>query len=266
MRSNGSVVSEYQDPLAATPETPMDPVVPPAKDVDVGVDAARVARTRDPEAWRREAERLHLRYLIEVVEACGLCPWAETARRLGRTRTAVVLETGYAAAIASVAVLDEWIATPEVEIGFVIYPGPIAKPAFDRFVAELRTLDAGRRPAGEAPFALAAFHPDASADLADAQRLVPFLRRAPDPFVQFVRMSALHRVRRRAPHGTQFVDVETLESALQGEAQLPVADQIARANLETVRRMGVEALTSRIEDIFGDRDRSYARLLGVPGP
>ncbi|HEY1691840.1 MAG TPA: DUF1415 family protein [Polyangiaceae bacterium] len=212
------------------------------------------------DAWRREAERLHQRYLVEVVEACGLCPWAEVSRRLGRMRTSVVLESGDAAALASLKLLDGWIALPEVEIGFLIYPRRPAKAAFDRFVAELRTLDAGRRPAGEAPFALAAFHPDAAPDLKDAERLVPFLRRSPDPCVQVVRMSSLHRVRRRTPQGTHFVDVTMLDGALENAPEPPLAEQIARANLETVRRMGVEALASRIEDILGDRDRSYARL------
>ncbi len=219
--------------------------------------------TMDPrrEAWHREAERLHQRYLIEVVEACGFCPWAESARRLGRTRTAVVLETGDAAASASLELLDAWALLPDVEVGFLIFPRlSLARPEFDRFVAQVRSLDVSARPLGEAPFALAAFHPGASLDRSEPARLVPYLRRTPDPCVQLVRMSTLERVRSRAPHGTQFVDLAMLEAAMSSQAQPALADQIARANLDRVLGMGVEALAARIDDIRCDRDRTYAAL------
>lgn len=214
------------------------------------------------ERWRREAERVHERYLIEVVEACGLCPWAERARRDGRTRTAVLLQVDDEAIAPSLAAMDEWAADGRLDIGFLIFPRlPLGRTDFDRFVSRLRNADAQRRPPGEAPFALAAFHPDAAPHLDDPERLIPFLRRTPDPCIQLVRMTTLRRVRNGTPEGTQFVDIKAIiEAALANEAAPPLRERIARANLQAVRRMGVAQLEERIGDIRRDRDQTYASL------
>lgn len=213
------------------------------------------------EAWVREAERLHRRYLVEIVEAYDLCPWAQRARTEGRTRVSVVLEGEHQAVAPSVESLDRW-ALDGIEIGFLVFPRlGLGRIEFDRFVSRLRSSDAERHPLGKAPFALAAFHPDASPDVADPERLVPFLRRTPDPCVQAIQMAALERVRRGAPTGTQFVDVASLDAAVSEEAATPsLRDRIARANLETVRRVGVQALHSRFDAIQQDRARAYRAL------
>ncbi len=220
------------------------------------------------ERWQTEAERLHRRYVVEVVEACGLCPWAEGARMQGRTTSAVLLQGDEAGPEPAIALLDVWAAQPRVDIGFLIFPRMVVgRVAFDEFVARLRSTEAARRPPGEPAFALAAFHPDADADLHDADRLVPFLRRSPDPCVQAVRLSMLKRVRNAAPaEGTQFVDVSSLEALGDGGGAAPtLRERIAGANRDTVRRIGVAAFAARVEDIHRDRDRTYASLR-EPGP
>ena len=211
------------------------------------------------EEWVREAERLHARYLIEVVEAYGLCPWAQRARLDGQTRVSVVLEADEAAVEASMRSLDGW-ARDGIDIGFLVFPRlKVGRLDFDRFVAHLRGVDTGRCPLGTPPFALAAFHPQAEPDMLRAERLVPFLRRTPDPCVQAVRMAALDRVRRGTPSGTQFVDVATLNGNLAEEGP-PLRDRIAGANLETVKRAGVQVLSACFEAIEGDRARTYRAL------
>ena len=209
-----------------------------------------------PDDWYREAERLYRRYQIEVVEACNLCPWAGRARRSGKTATRVVLEVG-PNNDALLALIDELEADSRVEVAMLIFPRLGVGPrAFDSFVARLRDDDAARRPLGTIPFMLAAFHPEALADMKDAERLIPFLRRTPDPTIQLVRSSSLDAVRRGTPQGTQLVDVDMLERSLE-PAALDLREHIARANLATVNGMGLDELTRTLDDICRDRENTY---------
>jgi hypothetical protein len=213
------------------------------------------------EDWVREAERLHQRYLIEVVEAFGLCPWAQRARLAGRTRVSILLQPDERALVASMGILERW-AHEQTEIGFLVFPRlPLGRHEFDRFVARLRSVDAERHGLGGAPFAMATFHPDAEPDLDEAERLVPFLRRTPDACVQAVSTVALERVRRGGLGGTQFVDIASIDTKLSDPpATEPLRDRIARTNLDTVRRAGVESLSARFDAIRRDRVRTYQLL------
>ncbi len=212
--------------------------------------------------WVREAERLQERYVVEVVERFGLCPWAQRARVDGQTRVSVVLATDDTAIPSSVEVLDAWGRDEEVDIGFLVYPRMESRRReFDQFAARLREAAVARHPLGRAPFALAAFHPEGQPDLADAERLVPFLRRTPDACVQAVRMSTLDRVRRGAEGGTKFIDIAALDERLSSSVSTPpLRDRIAAANLETVKRAGLETITACIDAIQVDRVRSYRAL------
>ncbi len=104
----------------------------------------------------------------------------------------------------------------------------------------------------------AAFHPDAAPDTTHAERLIPFLRRTPDPSIQLVRASALERVRAGSPEGTQFVDAAALD--LRAVYPLPLRERIARANLATAQRIGIGELTRRLDEILRDRQETYAAL------
>lgn len=215
------------------------------------------------EQWQREAQRLHERYVIEIVEACGLCPWAERCRVQGRSAAAVLLHFDDLAFGPATAIIDEWAAGRRVDVGFFIFPRlQLDRREFDFFVARLRNIEAKRHPIGEAPFVLAAFHPNAPLDLQDPERLVPYLRRTPDPCIQALRMSTLRRMRSGTAEGTHFVDLASLEAGLSSEERQPLRERIARANLETIRRMGAAQLATRIEDIQRDRDVTYAVLRG----
>jgi hypothetical protein len=233
------------------------------------VSPAPLSTGSDPAgSWKREATRLHQRYLLEVVEACGLCPWALGARLAYRIRVAVLLDEEEDALIApSIAVIDSWAADPSAEVGFLIYPRlPLGRVDFDRFTARLRSADTDRHSLGDAPFAAAAFHPHAEPDVDHPERLVPFLRRTPDPCIQIVRTASLARVRRRTPEGTTFVDMAHFDASLREDQPPPLREQIARANLETVRRMGLEEVRGRLDAIRRDRDATYGALLAeAPG-
>jgi hypothetical protein len=220
------------------------------------------------ERWIQEAERLYRRYQLEIVEACGLCPWAERARVSGRFRTRVLLQTDLRGTEAATLAIDELMVDPRAEVAVLVYPRlRLGRLEFERFVAEVREADAKRHELGCIPYVLAAFHPDAAPDASDAERLIPFLRRTPDPTIQLLRSDVLERVRSATPQGTQFFDVRTLEllDADVKEPAVSLRQRIARTNLATVERLGVGEMSRRMEAIVLDRRGTYRELEGAAG-
>ncbi|HEX4446201.1 MAG TPA: hypothetical protein VH044_05680, partial [Polyangiaceae bacterium] len=124
----------------------------------------------------------------------------------------------------------------------------------------LRDADSRRHDLGAVPFVFAAFHPEAEPDTADPERLIPFLRRTPDPTLQVLRASVLDSIRSGASQGTQFLDMASLEAVITGTVQPPLRERIARANLATAERIGITALRARLDDIRRDRDETYRAL------
>jgi len=222
----------------------------------------------DPQAmddeWTHHALRLYRRYQEEIVEACGLCPWAVRARMGGRVCERALLQQDDASVEPSLDVLLE-LSEASVDVALLIYPRlrgrSGGRAAFEQFATRVREADVARWPLGRVPFVCAVFHPEAQADTTDAERLIPFLRRTPDPTLQFVRVSVLDRVRNVAAQGTQFVDPRLLHEM--GEATPPLREQIARANLATAERLGVETLRRRMDDIARDREAAYGALAGL---
>lgn len=221
----------------------------------------------DWSALERESLRLHARYTTEVVEALGLCPWAEPARAEGRVHTAVskLLQPDAAEVVAWLSLLAR---DASVQVGFLLFPLlDMERLAFAHFVAEVRAADEALRGAGNTVFALADFHPSARPETASAERLVPYLRRTPDLTIQLVRRSALHEVRLSTDQGTSFVDTTQLARGWESLPPAPpsLAARVAKNNLRTVQRMGIAALEGRLESILDDRHASYFAL-GLPLP
>jgi hypothetical protein len=160
--------------------------------------------------------------------------------------------------------LGRWALDERMEVGFLLFPRlGLARADFDRFTSVVRAEDAKRYPLGAAPFAMVGFHPEALPSLEDPERLIPFLRRTPDPCIQVIRIAVLDRVRGSVPEGTQFVDVSLLDAAAAGTAEVSVRDRVGRTNLETARRVGVEELRRCMDDIRRDRDATYRKLGGT---
>lgn len=217
------------------------------------------------------ALRVYRRYQVEIVEGLGLCPWAERARLDGHVRERVVL-LREPDPLAAVDALTALIEDPQVEIGLLLFPRlRLGRLDFERFVARVRAEHTRRDEApedaggvrGGARMALAAFHPDAPPELAEAARLVPFLRRSPDPTIQLVRRSVLESVRATdQAHGTGLVDLATLDVAafLAAPAQRPIHENVAAHNLATVTRLGPDAVEAILRDIRTERDALYEAL------
>jgi hypothetical protein len=226
----------------------------------------------DRDALRTEALRIHHRYAVEVVEALGFCPWARAAREAGRVRTLVVFgndaDTGETLQNEILRRIIALESAQELDVGLIVFPECFAsRVAFQHLAARVRARYAQLRVRSAASFALADFHPDAQPDLAAPERLVAFIRKSPDPTFQLIRHAALDATRLGAP-GTRFVDTSTLGTfeLARAPAQVePVHARLARANLETVARIGVERVQALLAEISSDRDDSYSRV-GAPLP
>jgi hypothetical protein len=179
-----------------------------------------------------EALRLNARYVEEVVIGWDLCPWAARAWTDGQVVQRVFTDAALDPAAVG-AFIDELVAKPDAAIGLAIFPraeGTIG--AWEKFAERVRRARPG------APFLVAAFHPDYRAPdgALDAARLVPAIRRTPDPTLQLVRASLIDRLR--------------------GDASA----EVGRANLANVTARGLGALDALLVDIRNDRDAAYARL------
>ena len=192
----------------------------------------------------RHARRLLDRYLTEVVERFGLCPWAEPARRRGELRVEIVRDPAdVPAAVARIA-LDEGAA-----LGMVVLAASSISPA------ELRRLrDAAMRP----DVAIADFHPHGAGDLATPARLVPLLRRSPDPMLQVVRWDVLEAARRAPRPPDRAAQTRLLaghaDAAGAGER---ASDAIARSNHAAISAAGVAALTAILDELARERALVY---------
>ena len=193
-----------------------------------------------------EVRRLLDRYFIEIVEVYGLCPWAKSARTGGEISVAIVW--GERPTIdAWVTAATELIARPTTRVAMVVAPELRLTPN------ELRV---DREQVGRAvdTCGVADFHPDVEVDTATPSRLVPFLRRSPDPLLQFVPLKILDVIRRQTA-----VTLSDQARALGGIAYNnpdDIGDEIAATNHERVLRDGAE-MKRLLDDIAADRRRSY---------
>jgi len=206
-------------------------------------------RGRDCAAPVREAEvvRILTRYLVEVVEAYELCPWARAARLGGELAIEVVWGAPDEAAWSAAA--DRALGKPATRVAMVVAPElVIARAAF----GAVRDRIAAARPT----VGIADFHPDAALDVATPARAVAFARRAPDPLLQLVPLELLAVARGAPPVADRARQVAILRGA---PADVAVTDRIAAANQATLVAHG--ATVERVlADIAADRAASYARV------
>jgi hypothetical protein len=196
-----------------------------------------------------EVRRILDRYLIEVVEAYDLCPWARPARLAGEVAIGILWGTP---------TVDAWIelartelARPHTRVAMIVAPELSIDQAGLRAIRDEATT---RIPTT----GVAHFHPAAALDLGSPARLVPFVRRSPDPLLQLVPLAILESVRTVRPT----IDLLLQAQILGGRAAMPredIADRIAATNHATVTAQQAE-ITAVLDDIARDRAASYARV------
>jgi hypothetical protein len=187
-----------------------------------------------------EVRRILDRYLVEVVEKYDLCPWARQARTSGDLAVEIVLGTP---------TLAEWIAAglarPDARVTMVVAPDLAVDLAGLRVIRD--------RVAAATAAGVAEFHPDAPLDLATPARLVPFLRRSPDPMLQLVPLALLAAVR-AAPPPPRAEQAQILAGLVAPPRAL--GEQIAAANHATVAAHHL-AIAATLADIAADRRAAY---------
>jgi hypothetical protein len=218
-----------------------------------------------------EVERILARYLVEVVERHELCPWARATRERGELAIAVLW--GAPSFDDWVAAAARLLAAPDTRVAMVVAPElAIARAA----LAAVRDAVAARLPAA----GVAEFHPDAALDLAHPARLVPFLRRSPDPMLQLVPLALIDAARSgheaglrgsmtrgRAGHAAPPAAGRALQAMMLGGHAAPrreLSAAIAAANHATVAAAHA-AIAATLDDIAADRRAAYARA-GIAAP
>lgn len=218
-------------------------------DDDRAVVAAVVKDDRD-ELRAGVVRRVLDRYLVEVVEAFGLCPWAEATRVKGELCVQIVW--GEQPSLAQVIErVRAALGAPRCAVAMVVMPelagGGPALGALREGVARV-VREAG----------VAAFGPHGSLELATPAKLVPYLRCSPDPMLQLVPFSILDAARREP---LQVADRAFTARVLAGLAPPPapsVSDRIAVRNHATATaRLG--ELARVLADIAQDRLAAYRR-------
>jgi hypothetical protein len=205
----------------------------------------------DPrEALTREALRLHGRYQRELVERFSVCPWAKPARTEGRVHAHVVTEAPCSVE-AFGSVVARWAADETVDVAFVILP------LFDEGPDALSELAAAIGDRTDEVFLTAPFHPISS----PGDGIVPFLRQTPDPTVQLVRRTTLEAIRAQdPPHYKDIFDLD-LRDLEAKKAPRSTAASVFAHNERMLEREGRARVQAIVDDIRGDRERSYAPII-----
>lgn len=199
--------------------------------------------------------RVNERYLVEVVEAFGLCPFARATRLGGGLDRRVMLQVGEEMEPALEA-LGQMEGAAKTVIGLLIFPrfgGGVDD--FERFVGELRRADEARTH-GKAPFAMAMFHPDVAFGVESPRRMVTLFRRAPDPTIQLVRFSVLDAAKGAASGKFLFdYSAAALAELARRAETVPLSERIAADNFATLQSAGIAQFIALLDDLRLDRSR-----------
>ena len=234
----------------------LDPWPRPLPDA---IEREIVAQALDGNRWWQQS----------IVEALNLCPWAMSARREGRARVEVFTGAvprdprgGITPPLRDLVV--DLLHDDRVEVFQLVFPGlPLDALGFERWAKALTAAahDAFGR---SAVVAVAAFHPALPWRREPALALVPLLRRAPDPTVQWLRLDVLERVREGRSQGDVWLPSDPVEAArVLAEAARPsVAARVAEANAARVASIGHDTLEARLRaraDLQRDRWAALGR-------
>ena len=201
------------------------------------------------DAAEREVRRLLDRYIQEIVETFDLCPWARAARTGGELAIGILWRAPSIDAWVDTA--SELLARPTTRVARVVAPELGATPG------ELREIR-GEVAKRVTIAGVAEFHPDAPLDAATPARLVPYLRRSPDPMLQLVPHAILASVRTPQPRYATLDQLQALKD-LAAAPKLDIGDRIAAQNHARVAHDG-DAIAAKLVEIRADRDASYARV------
>ena len=221
------------------------------------------------ERLREIAREANTEYVESVLEQHNFCPFSREGRRSGAAVCEVLLPTDRS--VAPLLAAMERAAGLDAEVFQLVLPfRRVAPEVWVDFGKAL--TDAGNRALGPRPtFAVAPLHPALPYRRSNASALIPLLRRAPDPTLQWVRLDALARIYEGRAGDAEYVDPSRIAEFLAkmeahaGATRRPLYDRIADANEETVRGLGFERLEAILDDIHARAWARYRALLQL-GP
>lgn len=201
-----------------------------------------LASHEDAPAFVAEVLRAHRRYATEIVKSYALCPFVKDVD-VAFGRFCVMLDREPRLEATKDAVLEA-----KSNVLHVVFPLALPAPnVFERFGSSLLASLQGHF--AEAPV-MAAFHPDLVGDRGAPHRLIGLLRRAPDPFVQFI-PAGMHE------GGTVFAtSIEEFEASVEDRAE---------HNFKKLQGDPIERLLATLQEIRKDRDAAYARFPKLTG-
>jgi len=210
------------------------------------------------ESLERLALEANDRYVLDLLERENLCPYAKAGRERGATARFVhFAETDDAEPVARI--FDETAAS-ELEVVQVIFPLALVEAqVFARFVNDV--TEALNRRQKRPVFASAALHAGLGFRRDTPTGLISLFRHAPDPTLQWVRLSTLDNIYRGRKGGTSFVDLSKLGSVLEATPKRDLYEEIARANQETAERLGIDALEARLARLAEETQARYRLAL-----
>lgn len=225
--------------------------------------------------------RVHDRYLVEVVEELGLCPFARRSRELGRVhRPLVYIGTTPAdpqRMADTIAAISTRHADAEIILlTFVVVEAPHPWHDAEGFAAFTPDVRQAYDALGAPRMFMVPFHRgfaacDGGPRGPTPEGLVPMLRRSPDPVIQCVRAEVLERVRAQVQATARerlrerFADDPVLRALLERSVQADpeLSSDIARHNFASVGAgPGRAELEQRLADILRDRDEAYQHYSG----
>lgn len=187
------------------------------------------------------------RYLTQFVERFEVCPFAAKCRTDGKLRRKMTwLNDPQDITRATVAVeeLEALNEAEPVEVALLVCAG-LRGLTVEQFATFHEGLRAAYQRRFDAPaFYVVPFHPEQRAKVHTASGLVPFWRRSPEPTLQFVSVSLLHRIRRgdhqRDPSHLALqlaaagLPPEEILARLERQPNhLATSERVAQANLKT---------------------------------
>jgi hypothetical protein len=200
--------------------------------------AGQLSDHTDAEKLAAEVYRVHHRYATEVVGAFRLCPhMKDPESAFGAFCVVLDREPSTETAV-------DLVVNNRESVVHLIYP--LVQLDFGSFETFGKGLLPALAKATSSPPVQAIFHPEMWGDTSRAERFVGVIRRAPDPFVQFV-PPGLH------VGGTEFLDPTLLASGQLLEAQ-PSNDETIFDRLTPDH---IETIMASLAAIRADRDESY---------